>query len=200
MKPSKQMGFSGVFGRTSLMPGFHEKKPDGIWVSRLFYGRMGVYLTLASEPGRLKNMNPYFGHHFHLPRNLGGCIYNSKLGGGFKYFWCFHPYLGKMNPFWRAYFWNGLKPPTSKSPIKTYNLLCPSQFKRRVRCLKRTNLTCDGPSKLKTSFFRLQEITILNIFYGWTTFYIFSPCFFWLNIFFPHLFMAGDFLFLWKCF
>ena len=25
----------------------------------------------------------------------------------------FHPYLGKMNPFWPAYFSNGLKPPTS---------------------------------------------------------------------------------------
>ena len=29
------------------------------------------------------------------------------LGGGFKYLF-FHPYLGKMNPFWRAYFSDGL--------------------------------------------------------------------------------------------
>ena len=26
-----------------------------------------------------------------------------------------HPYLGKMNPFWRAYFSDGLKPPTTSS-------------------------------------------------------------------------------------
>ena len=33
---------------------------------------------------------------------------------GFKYFWNFSPRkLGKMNPFWRAYFSDGLKPPTS---------------------------------------------------------------------------------------
>ena len=31
-----------------------------------------------------------------------------------KYFWNFHPHLGKMNPFWRAYFSTGLvQPPTS---------------------------------------------------------------------------------------
>ena len=34
------------------------------------------------------------------------------LGGGFKYFFNFHPYLGN-DPIWRAYFSNGLKPPTS---------------------------------------------------------------------------------------
>ena len=36
-----------------------------------------------------------------------------QLGGGFKYFWNFHPYLGKWFPIWRAYFSKGLKPPTS---------------------------------------------------------------------------------------
>ena len=35
-----------------------------------------------------------------------------KLAGGFKYV---HPYVGKMNPFWRAYVSNGLvQPPTNK--------------------------------------------------------------------------------------
>ena len=35
-------------------------------------------------------------------------------GGNFKYFFgMFNPCLGKMNPFWRAYFSKGLKPPTS---------------------------------------------------------------------------------------
>ena len=39
------------------------------------------------------------------------------LGGGFKYFWNFHPYLGKMNPFWRAYFSKGLVQPPTRFPF-----------------------------------------------------------------------------------
>ena len=35
------------------------------------------------------------------------------LDGGFKYFLFSPRKLGKMNPFWRSYFSNGLKPPTS---------------------------------------------------------------------------------------
>ena len=46
------------------------------------------------------------------------------LGGGFIFF---HPYLGKMNPTWRAYFSNGLKPPTSQGflilPIGSMGLI-----------------------------------------------------------------------------
>ena len=42
------------------------------------------------------------------------------LGGGFKYFF-FHSYLGKMNPFWQAYFSNGLKPP---SRLVSKNIHC----------------------------------------------------------------------------
>ena len=30
-----------------------------------------------------------------------------------SYIYYFHPYLGRMNPFWQAYFSDGLKPPTS---------------------------------------------------------------------------------------
>ena len=29
-------------------------------------------------------------------------------GGNSHIFWIFHPYFGKMNPFWRAYFSDGL--------------------------------------------------------------------------------------------
>ncbi len=41
----------------------------------------------------------------------------------------FHPYLGKMNPFWRAYFSKGLKPPTryhfkKKTRTKIRKLTC----------------------------------------------------------------------------
>ena len=41
---------------------------------------------------------------------------------------CFHPYLGKMNPFWRAYFpnWVGLKPPSRWSMVAIF---LPSQLK-----------------------------------------------------------------------
>ena len=35
----------------------------------------------------------------------------------FQIFFYVHPYLGKMNPFWRAYFSKGLKPPTRQSLI-----------------------------------------------------------------------------------
>ena len=38
------------------------------------------------------------------------------LGGGFKHWGIFTPnYLGKMNPFWRAYISNGLKLTTNQS-------------------------------------------------------------------------------------
>ena len=40
------------------------------------------------------------------------CIYIYTLGGGFKYFWNFHPYLGKI-PILTNIFSTGLKPPTS---------------------------------------------------------------------------------------
>ena len=36
-----------------------------------------------------------------------------RLGGGFKYFWHFHPYLGKIQILTNI-FSNGLKPPTSR--------------------------------------------------------------------------------------
>ena len=32
----------------------------------------------------------------------------------------FHPYLGKMNPIWRAYFSNGLKPPTRLENVREF--------------------------------------------------------------------------------
>ena len=41
--------------------------------------------------------------------SVGCCL----SGWWFQIFFLFHPYLGKMNPFWRAYFSDGLKPPTS---------------------------------------------------------------------------------------
>ena len=38
--------------------------------------------------------------------------WNPELVGGFTYFLCSPQYLGKMNPIWRAYVSDGLKPPT----------------------------------------------------------------------------------------
>ena len=40
--------------------------------------------------------------------NGAGGDENSHLGGGFKYIFFSSRNLGKMNPFWRAYFSNGL--------------------------------------------------------------------------------------------
>ena len=44
--------------------------------------------------------------------------WGTELGGGNSNIFYFHPYLGKMNPFWQAYFSDGLKPPTSESHHK----------------------------------------------------------------------------------
>ena len=51
------------------------------------------------------------------PKHLTGYDWSTWV---FLVFWAvvsnmfyFHPYLGKMNPFWRAYFSDGLKPPPS---------------------------------------------------------------------------------------
>ena len=50
----------------------------------------------------------------HLRQITSGTQHN--LGGGFIFFFNFDPYLGKMNPFWRAYFSKGLvQRPTSNS-------------------------------------------------------------------------------------
>ena len=35
----------------------------------------------------------------------------------FQIFFIFHPYLGKMNPFWRAYVSNGLVQPPTREPF-----------------------------------------------------------------------------------
>ena len=35
--------------------------------------------------------------HFYTKNSLS--YKDSRFGGGFKHFWNFHPYLGKMNPF-----------------------------------------------------------------------------------------------------
>ena len=50
-------------------------------------------------------------------------VYNWKLGGGFKGFWNFHPYLGKMNPFWRSYFLDGLVQPETRKSLEDEHLL-----------------------------------------------------------------------------
>ena len=50
------------------------------------------------------------------------CVLASHLGGGFNFFCNVHPYLGKMNPFWRSYFSKGLKPPTSHGFISRHLL------------------------------------------------------------------------------
>ena len=42
-----------------------------------------------------------------LKTTLSGILI-QKLGGGFNFFEKFHPSLGKMNPFWRAYFSDGV--------------------------------------------------------------------------------------------
>ena len=66
-----------------------------------------------------------FLHHllmmWEYPIHLQSCCEFSsgteKLGGGFKYFLCSPRNLGKMNPFWQAYFqMGGKKPPTRKLP------------------------------------------------------------------------------------
>ena len=44
-----------------------------------------------------------------------GCLISHQLGGGFNLCFIFTSYLGKMNPFWRTYSSNSLKPPTSQS-------------------------------------------------------------------------------------
>ena len=55
-----------------------------------------------------------------------------KLGGGFKYF-SFLPLLGDMIQF--DYFWNGLKPPTSKLPnLRRYDWM--SRKKKLVHALE----------------------------------------------------------------
>ena len=56
--------------------------------------------------------------HWWMIRKETNICWKDSLGGGFRYFWNFHPRsLGKWFPIWRsAYFSNGLvQPPTSKA-------------------------------------------------------------------------------------
>ena len=55
---------------------------------------------------------------------LGGGGGRSKTERWFQIFSYFHPYLGKMNPFWRSYFSDGLvQPPTRKVYSITSSIL-----------------------------------------------------------------------------
>ena len=58
---------------------------------------------------------------------------NSQLGGGFKYFLDFHPYLGKISNLTNT-FSDGLKPPTSQSFHQPSSLPVPDA---RPRCRSR---------------------------------------------------------------
>ena len=72
------------------------------WVSRGLFGAdvLTLYeLELVLSKGVLSRQKP------------GPWEVIKVLSGGFKHL-LFHSYLRKMNPFWRAYFSDGLKPPT----------------------------------------------------------------------------------------
>ena len=61
---------------------------------------------------------PGFDTHQWCLRYVGNLIFlwwKWTPGWWFQRFFYVHPYLGKMNPFWRAYFSDGLKPPTRHS-------------------------------------------------------------------------------------
>ena len=70
-------------------------------------------LPAYSQPKTLSDFHPKDSW------GLLGWIFGFKLGGGFKYFFYFHPYLGEDFQF-DKYVSDGLKPPTSKV------LSCPS--------------------------------------------------------------------------
>ena len=53
------------------------------------------------------------------PKTSNYCLKNRALG--FPGIFNFHPYLGKMNPFWQAYFSIGLKSPTSIISLSSFN-------------------------------------------------------------------------------
>ena len=59
--------------------------------------------------------HPGLGNHSNLPRMI-----RPLLGGSFKHFFMFIPIWGN-DPIWRAYFSNGLKPPTSLFYWDYYN-------------------------------------------------------------------------------
>ncbi len=47
--------------------------------------------------------------------------FTTRLAGGFKYFWNFHPENWGNDPIWRSYFSNGLvQPPTRRSLSETH--------------------------------------------------------------------------------
>ena len=48
-----------------------------------------------------------------------------------------HPYLGKMNPFWRIFFVKGLKPPTRKEVLQKQYPYHPNIFPRKLRATPR---------------------------------------------------------------
>ena len=68
------------------------------------------------RPGKMYGY-PYMDIWSGISRNLlsfsKNVTFQKMLPGGFKHFLFSPRNLGKMNPFWRAYFSKGLKPPTS---------------------------------------------------------------------------------------
>ena len=112
------------FSGFQLFPEKHTKTPENHWMEDVFPYWSPIEILLMEE----------------IPNNHLGCIniginylstgagFLPSLGGGFKHFLFSPRNLGKMNPFWRAYFSNGLVQPPTRSTVISLLGGIPSKF------------------------------------------------------------------------
>ena len=87
-------------------------------------------------------------------------IRQTLLGGGFKYFFHFHPYLGKISNLTHV-FWSGLKPPTSLGQLCFWHKQT-SEHTQTIPSHKKTRYT-----SLQTPIFASNLcIVLLNLKYS----------------------------------
>ena len=107
----------------------------------------------------------------------------DHLGGGFKYVFYFQPYLGKINPFWRAYFSDWLvQPPTrffvwSLDFLGVYETFHPAPTWARMDSSVRFNLVFLEVLVKQLTIFRHVDVFLFLHEWGWI---------FWKKKIWPH--------------
>ena len=113
----------GFHTGTCLVPFLHASRGGGDRFESRFaedaYGSSDTELGVqASKNCKAQFMVMNMLTNYHHPEDPMELVYIKPQVFGMCIFmvvsnmFYFHPYLGKMNPFWRAYFSDGLKPPT----------------------------------------------------------------------------------------
>ena len=125
--------------------------------------RVTLWLPVNSILNYRKKHARYYGMPillFHSGSSVCSSIYTSKLlvGGDNSKIFYFHPEPWGDNPFWRAYFSDGLKPQTSKSSVHHGHHPNNYGWEKRTRI----STTCPHPGRVRNTQRHLIRYTQKN--------------------------------------